>query len=219
MTAISTTSDKKFSSTHLAATFLLSGTFMFTPLSASALLPEVEDEKVSIKVKLGEVVRVSDVTNNFTLQLASSTITVTYSDDVMVYSGSGETILFDEAVKKGADVYVFGIFNETLKTMQPQKIVVKNKSRLSRKSLSLEVQNQASLENNYVERENGMLSLWVRIWKGVTFTTAYGADRIEESLNYLQASSSVFEITKDVKINETQKELKLEASTKYKNII
>ena len=165
---------------------------------------------------MGEVVNVSKLMNTFSIKLASSTITVRHTASTTVYLGTGEVTTFDEAIKKGVKIYVFGVLDEEEESMKVEKIVVKNPSRLSRDNLK--TQEEVKEVSFFDEVEPRVFTLWLSVWKGVTFTTAYSAERLEQSFNYLQSPTTT---VKELQVREvtTPKNEKLEASAKPKNII
>ena len=63
-------------------------------------------------------------------------------------------------------------------------------------------------------------SLWVTLWEGLIFTTAYSAERLEESFTYLQVSSTSFKtIQEEQGEKETRESVILQTHRKYKTII
>ena len=62
--------------------------------------------------------------------------------------------------------------------MKAEKVVIKNPSKLSRENLKEQSSDVAT-----TEMDTTFLAFLNKIWKGVAFTTVYGAGRIEESLN------------------------------------
>ena len=161
------------------STLLVSGAFILAPSLTYA------SSKEMVKVKLGEIISVDNFADTFTLKLASSTLTVNYSDTTYTYDGEEKNVSLSEAVKKGQMVYVFGVLDNSNASMRVQKIVVKNPSKLSRKNLFSE-----GVVTSRNQQEKETFSLWLEIWKGITFTTVYSAERIESGFGYLQASSS-----------------------------
>lgn len=171
----------------LLSTILVSGVLMFTPSLTYASSKEV------VKVRLGQITSVGTFADTFDLKLASSTLTVSYSDITNIYDGEENIVSLEEGIKKGQTVYVFGILDENNENMKVEKIIVKNPSKLSRKNLFTEA--TVPVESQQPQQET--FSLWLEIWKGITFTTVYGAERLGNGFEYLQASSSEEKSSKD----------------------
>lgn len=129
-----------------------------------------------VRVKLGEVVSMNSFTHTITILVASSSseITVRQSASTTIFTGSGDETSVD-SIKKGSKIYVFGVIN--VDTMNAEKVVIKNQSKLSRDFLKDQETDVAISEN-----DTTFLAFLNKIWKGVTFTTVYGASRIEQSL-------------------------------------
>lgn len=208
---------------NISGIFFIFAIFLTSALSTSAMSKNSEVvTKEVIKVRLGEVLKVNSSTSTFSLILASSTIRVDYNDETRVQAGNESPLSLSEAIRKGAKVYVFGILSSDGESMIAEKIIVKNESKLSRKNLSLTTpENTTSVADLLPEEgETEAFSLWVKLWKGVVFTTAYSAERLEESLTYLQVSSSSSKIIQERPQKEEVKEsATFEASSKHKIII
>lgn len=189
----------------ILSTLLVSAALIFTPTPTYASSKEV------VKVKLGQITSVGTFADTFDLKLASSTLTVTYSDTTYIYDGEENVVSLEEAIKKGQTVYVFGILDENNENMKVEKIIVKNPSKLSRKNLVAEASVGALSQE---QKEQETFSLWLEIWKGITFTTVYGAERIENGFGYLQASSSLEKLSKST-YKDTKKEGSLQTISQY----
>ena len=81
----------------VTGTFLL---FLTFPNLTFAMSPSPSLDDHPVKVKLGEVMKVSDLTPGFTLKLASSTLSVVYTGSTTVFLGTGEQTTFDN-IEKG----------------------------------------------------------------------------------------------------------------------
>ena len=207
---------------NLSGFLFISAVFFTSIVTTSALEKKIQSPKEVIKVRLGEVSKVNPSSNTFLLKLASSTITITYDSQTLILSGDETVLSLEESLIKGAKVYVFGILASEEESMNAQKIIVKNLSKLSRKNLSLTVPENTSTVGvrSSSQEEAEAFSLWVTLWKGLIFTTVYSAERLEESFTYLQVSSTSFKMIQEGQgEKEARESAILQTHRKYKTII
>lgn len=158
---------------HFLATLVIGFSLAALPATFAFEKPAPE----IVRVKLGEVVSINPLTNSITISVASSSseITVRQSASTTIFTGNGDETSMD-SIKKGSKIYVFGVLHDD--TMKAEKVVIKNPSKLSRDNLKGQTPDVATSET-----DTTFLAFLNKIWKGVAFTTAYGAGRIEENFN------------------------------------
>jgi hypothetical protein len=103
------------------------------PFTAIALSNTTHSDDGIVQVRLGEVVQVSTLDSLLVISTGTSTIIGHYNDTTHIYFGTTESALISD-IQEGSMIYLFGITSATNSSMSIEKIVIKNKSKLMRKS-------------------------------------------------------------------------------------
>ncbi len=135
--------------------------------TASALSQEREVERV----KMGEVVAIDYDTSHITIKASTTYIVGEYTEETLLYHGSG-AVISKHNIQLGQIVYLFGIVSNTTTDIKINKIVVRNTSKLLRKTYTSGVPNFSlfNTEKNKVSRSITYIdnSVIDRIKKSIT---------------------------------------------------
>lgn len=112
---------------------LLVGISMFAMPLQTYAGKVISIQEIPRQVKLGEISLISKGGSTFFVQTSSNTITSYYDRETMFYTGAGD-VTTSEILQPGVTVYIFGIFDEVRGSMNVEKVVLKNKSKLARKT-------------------------------------------------------------------------------------
>lgn len=100
------------------------------------------------KVRRGMVTEINHATNTFKVEFEEASVPVLVSASTTVYSSHGDEVE-TSAVRDGSGVYVFGTYDTVTRSIEAEKIVIRNKSPMERKTLSrAEMQSMRKLERS-----------------------------------------------------------------------
>ncbi len=118
----------------MAAGMLVAAVFIISPFDhLSAEAPIKIDEKAKVhKVIVADINREE---GTILAQIEEATIIAYLSASTTVFLGNGEETNLGE-ISGGEGVYLFGLYSTSTQTLSVDKIVIRNKSPFSRKSLS-----------------------------------------------------------------------------------
>jgi hypothetical protein len=125
---------KEYFNTYLILHCIILPTFLVSISSFPSLAEASTRHKELIRVKLGEIQNIEASEHQFALRLSSSTtITAHYSETTEFYTGTGEQV-DSTSLHEGYFAYIFGNISSSTTSMKVEKVVYKNKSKLTRKS-------------------------------------------------------------------------------------
>lgn len=107
--------------------------FLIMPTDVYAGKVRVIEEK-PVQVRLGEVEGTSLENYLFFVATSSTTLTAYYDTKTTFFNGAGDVVT-SEIIQPGAIVYIFGIMDKARNSMNVEKVVIKNKSKLARKTI------------------------------------------------------------------------------------
>lgn len=138
-------------SSHTACILIMCGSavVLSTSIHTVSAISRVEDTE---RVKMGEVIAINYESNQITIKAFTTYILGTYDTETLFYLGSGK-ITGSQNIKLGQIIYLFGIVSKVNTDIKINKVVIRNTSKLLRKTYTLDT-NFFSLGNNTSLRKN-----------------------------------------------------------------